>query len=93
MTRFTDGEKTVEITMSKFDGTNLSPDMSADLLQDLLREKTGEAYKIDNVDDLIDYVNDWAGYREECYDREALEEERENDKENGLERIVDVVVL
>ena len=93
MTRFTDGEKTVEITMRKFDGTNLSPDMSNDIFDAPLSEGTDETYKVDNVDDLIDYVNDWAEYREECYDREALEEERENDKENGLERIVDVVVL
>ena len=60
MTRFTNGKKTVEITMQKFDGTNLTEDMSAEMLDVLILkseevyiEGIGEAYKITEIDYLI----------------------------------------
>lgn len=100
MTRFTNGKKTVEITMQKFDGTNLTEDMSAEMLDVLILkseevyiEGIGEAYKITEIDYLIEYAEEWEQYKEECDDQEALEEERENDARNGLERVIDIQII
>lgn len=94
MARFTDGKRTVEISMHHFEDNNLSPDMTADIfdvggLDKVYIEDVGEVYKVNDVDYIIDYAKDWQSFSGDFRDQEAQEycEERE------IELILNVVML
>ncbi len=84
MIRLTDGKKTVEITMGIFDGTNLSPDFSADFFEagGLPYDNDREAYVVPDVDYCADYANDWKSGTGDFWDSKP-----DADKDGG-ERVV-----
>ncbi len=92
MTRFTDGEKTVEIAMNYLEDNNLSPDMTADIfdvgqLEKVYSEEIGEAYKVNDVDYIIDYAKDWQSFSGDFCDLDT----QEDYEEKGIELILNIV--
>ena len=61
MTRFTDGKKTVEITMKVWDYDQYSPDWEADFFEigGLKYDEESGAYMVKDVDYLIEQAEDW----------------------------------
>lgn len=54
-----DGKRLVEITMRVYNNGQYSQDLSVGLLVDGSFEHGQGAYKVDSVDDVIDYAFDW----------------------------------
>lgn len=79
--KMTDGKKTVEIIMHMWDGKQYGPDMSADFFDG--------TEIVEDVDYCISQAEDWENYRGDFYDPEAKEE----DKERGYERYVNIEVI
>lgn len=61
MTRFTDGSKTVEITMKVWQDGQYAPDWEKDFFEvgALPYDEETDTYTVDDVDYLIDQANDW----------------------------------
>lgn len=61
MTRFTDGRKTVEISMHVWDGSQYGPDWERDFFDvgGLPYDEDTDCYMVKDVDYLIDQANDW----------------------------------
>lgn len=78
MTRFTDGNKTVEIQMMTWDGQNYSDDMSGEFFEvgGLTYDDAAEAYVVNDVDYLIDYANDYQAGKGDFYNDRIEVEER-----------------
>ena len=59
--RFTDKERVAEITMRLWDGTRWGQDISGEMLSepDMQFSNAHDAWLVDNVDYVIDYVKDW----------------------------------
>lgn len=72
MTRLTDGKKTVEIEMKKWNGSGYDPDWSADFFEvgQAPYDEEKEAYVVENVDYCIEQA------------RACVEEDNENLKES-----------
>ena len=60
--KITDGKKTVEIRMMTWEDSGYSPDWSFDCFSagSLPWDEERNVYTVENVDDYIDYANDWA---------------------------------
>lgn len=89
MERFTDGKKTVEITMAVWLGPNRwwSPDMTADILEVAsfpFDEELG-ARIVDDVDYIVEYAEDWKNGEGDFYE-ERLDPDFDPEK-----RMVDIV--
>lgn len=74
MTRFTDGKKTLEITMMVWNGSGYSPDWSNDCfnISSLEYDEEKEAYIVDDVDYLAEVARDWENGTMEGEDEESL---------------------
>ena len=61
MTRLTDGNKTVEITMTIWNGNGWEPDWSLDFFAvgGLKYDEDAEAYLVDDVDYCVEQAEDW----------------------------------
>jgi len=61
MTRLTDGNKTIEIAMQTWTGSEYTPDFSNDFFEvgGLEYDEETDTYKVDDVDYCIDQANDW----------------------------------
>ena len=57
--KMTDGKRLIEITMRVWSNGQYSQDLSVGLLIDGSFEHGQGAYKVDSVDDVIDYAFDW----------------------------------
>jgi hypothetical protein len=79
MTRFTDGARTVEITMHTWNGNGYDPDWSSDCFEvgGLKYDFEKEAYIVRDVQYLIDVALDWERGEME-YEDEVSEEEIKN---------------
>lgn len=90
MTRFTDGNKTIEIKMATWEGSNWSADWSADFFEvgSLQYNEDLDAYEVADVDYLVEYANDWRnGEGDFCDD--SLEDGF--DPENRLVDVTEIV--
>lgn len=60
MTRLTDGTRTVEIEMARWNGTGFNPDWSMDFFEvgGLPYDEEADTYKVDDVDYCIDQAID-----------------------------------
>lgn len=90
MTRFTDGTKTVEVSMWHWSPNGYSPEFSREILVDSVSGFTAHplfddtaALIVDNVGNVVDWVEAWERGAEEGGCEEALEYERAQ----GLERV------
>lgn len=75
MTRFTDGKKTIEITMNTWEYEQYTPDFSADFFSvgSLPYDEEKEAYIVKDTDYLTEQANDWkAGIGDYVDDWEGL---------------------
>lgn len=81
MTRFTDGKRTLEITMKVWNGNGYDPDWSNDCFEvgGLEYDEEKEAYIVEDVDYLAEVARDWERGEMEGED-EVSEEEIENRK-------------
>lgn len=62
-TRFTDGKKTVDITMHAWQGTNWGPDFFGEFFSaDLPYDGETSTFTVDNVDYLKDVLDDWKAW-------------------------------
>lgn len=71
MTRFTDGNKIIGVSIREKDGDNYGADFSSDFfgVGSLKYDYRADAYIVDDVDYLICYANDWANCSGDfCYD-------------------------
>lgn len=61
MTRLTDGNKTIEVTLKVWDGNGYTPDWSEDFygVGMLPYDEAANAYRVDNVDWCVDAAEDW----------------------------------
>lgn len=61
MTRFTDGKKTVEISMKVWDGSQYGPAWERDFFDvgGLPYDEETDTYMVEDVDYLVDQANDW----------------------------------
>ena len=78
MTRLTDGNKTVEITMQTWTGNGYTPDFSNDFFEvgGLERDEEKDAYIVPDVDYCVDYANDWKNNRFDFADSEESAESK-----------------
>lgn len=83
MTRFTDGSKTIDITIREQRSGLIGADFSQDFFEvgGLVYNYDAQAYVVDDVDYLISYANDWAAFSGDF---------RDDDHEDDVERIVNV---
>ena len=74
MTRFTDGKRTVEITMKVWNGSGYDPDWSNDCfnISTLEYDEEKEAYKVEDVDYLCEVARDWENGTMEGEDEVSL---------------------
>lgn len=52
--KLTDGKKTIEITIRRFDGTNLGPDWAEEYFFDASYDRETDSYTVDDVDYCVD---------------------------------------
>ena len=94
-----DGKKLVEITMHLWDEreANMSPDFSNDFFEagGLKHIEQLDAYLVDDVEYCIDQANDWANFSGDFAPAVVFggEDEAEEEREKGLERMVFVDVI
>ncbi len=89
MTRLTDGNRTVEISLMERIGSNWTPDFSAEFFEvgGLEENYDADAYIVDDVDYCIGQAYDWASGSGDFYD-DSLEDSFSADN-----RLVDVTDL
>jgi hypothetical protein len=75
MTRLTDRTKTVEITMTMWDGNNHSPDWSADFFEvgSLDYDDTLDAYIVEDVDYCVEQAQDWQKAQGDFYESDPTD--------------------
>lgn len=80
MTRLTDGNKTVEITMNNWTDNGYTPDWSADFFEVGCLQYIEEldAYQVKDVDYCVDQAMDWKNNTGDYIDYDADPEEVEN---------------
>lgn len=82
--KITDGKRTIEVGMKWWNEktSNYSPDGAEDILTDCEWDDDLEVYTTDNVQDVIDYLDDWKNYLAEVglggIDQELIAEEKAN---------------
>lgn len=61
MTRLTDGKRTVEITITEWNGSGYTPDWSSEFFSvgSLPYDEESDAYVVEDVDYCIEQANDW----------------------------------
>jgi hypothetical protein len=77
--KMTDGKKLVEITARVWSNGQYSQDLSVGLLIDGSFEYGQGAYKVDSVDDVIDYAFDWQNCTGDFVDDEDPDNNRRVD--------------
>lgn len=77
--KMTDGKRLVEITARVWSNGQYSQDLSVGLLIDGSFEHGQGAYKVDSVDDVIDYAFDWQNCTGDFVEDEDLDNNRRVD--------------
>lgn len=59
--KLSDGKRTIEIKLQRWNGTGYDPDMSNEFFEagSLPYDEEHDTYIVDDVDYCIDYANDW----------------------------------
>ena len=80
MTRLTDGEKTVEITMCNWTGSGWTPDWSNDFFVTgaLPYDEESNTYRVPDVDYCVEQAMDWRSNTGDYIDYDAEPEDVDN---------------